>query len=146
VQTALAPAFKENLVKSLYKVLTAAAVTGGLVLIGTTFASGPGGLTLASISSAVTALPAKIATMVRAFWSSIFRLFMEFTKHASKQMAARKISEATVKKMLNDGKVINRNAGTATVQLGNTRVIVNTKTGKIITVTKAGGGGYAGGR
>lgn len=51
-----------------------------------------------------------------------------------------------MKKVLNDGKVINRNAGTATVQLGNTRVIVNTKTGKIITVTKAGGGGYAGGR
>lgn len=73
-------------------------------------------------------------------------LFMEFSKHASKQMAARKISGATVKKVLNDGKMINRNAGTATVQLGNTPVIINTKTGKIITVTKAGGGEYAGGR
>ena len=124
-------------------------VTTGLLSVSLVFAgSGAAMATPPAVAAESVRQPAPFTAVEAAipkFWSSIFKLFMQFTKHASKQATARGISQATVKKVLNEGKVIQRQNGTATTQLGNTRVVVNVKNGNIITVYKAGGGGFSGG-
>jgi hypothetical protein len=60
-------------------------------------------------------------------------------------MSQYRISEATLKRVLNDGKVIYAANGVKKIRLGNVTAVVNSKTGNVITVYYAGGGGGGGG-
>ena len=83
--------------------------------------------------------------MIKMWWSAVLRIGVSLTRHAVQRMGQRGISSARLQQALNDGKVIRSGGGTKTVMHGDVRVVVNSKTGKIITVTRAGGGGGGGG-
>ena len=84
--------------------------------------------------------------IIKTFWSAILRLFITISGHASKRMAERNISTATIQRILNEGQVISRHQGVTSVRSGNITVRVNSNTGNVITVIKASGGGGVGGR
>ncbi|MFD0791957.1 DUF4258 domain-containing protein [Microbacterium insulae] len=71
--------------------------------------------------------------------------FITFSKHALQRMSQYRVSEATMKRVLNDGKVIYSANGVKKIRLGNVTAVVNSKTGNVITVYYAGGGGCGGG-
>lgn len=75
------------------------------------------------------------------FWSSILRLFITFSRHAILRMVQRGVSQATVQRVLNEGKVIYRANGVIKVTRGGVTVTANAKTGTVITVTVSSGGG-----
>lgn len=83
--------------------------------------------------------------IVKHFWSGILRLFIPFSKHALQRMSQYRVSEATMKRVLNDGKVIYSANGVKKIRLGNVTAVVNSNTGNVITVYYAGGGGGGGG-
>jgi hypothetical protein len=60
-------------------------------------------------------------------------------------MGQNRISQATMKRVLNDGKVIYNANGVKKIRLSNVTVVVNSKTGNVITVYLAGGSGGGGG-
>ncbi len=74
------------------------------------------------------------------FWSAVLRLVISISSHAAQQMAARNVSHALLKTILNEGKKTTRN-GVAYVRYGNYEARVNATTGVVITVVKLGGGG-----
>lgn len=116
-------------------------------LVGSAGAGAGGGVAhaatvLVNTSSGVSAVgPIK----VKFFWSAVLRLFITIGHHASQAMAARNVSHALLKTILNEGKKTTRN-GVAYVRYGNYEARVNVNTGKVITVVKlTGGGGEAAG-
>lgn len=100
----------------------------------------------ASISAPALPASARAAAIrVKLFWSSIIRVFITISRHAGQRMAQYRISDALIKNVLNEGKVIYRANGITKVRSGGVTVVVNSKTGNVITVTRAGGGGGGGG-
>lgn len=75
------------------------------------------------------------------FWSAILRIFITISRHAAQQMAARNVSNALLKQILNEGRVIAQKNGVTTIRMGQVTVHVSTSTGNVITVIRAGGGG-----
>ncbi|GAB2836857.1 hypothetical protein GCM10027024_09250 [Microbacterium insulae] len=116
------------------------------VVVATLVGSAGGGVAhaatvLVNTSSGVSAVgPIK----VKFFWSAVLRLFITIVHHASQAMAARNVSRALLKTILNEGKKTTRN-GVAYVRYGNYEARVNVNTGKVITVVKLTGGGGGGG-
>ncbi|WP_449408337.1 DUF4258 domain-containing protein [Microbacterium maritypicum] len=81
------------------------------------------------------------------FWIPLLRLVAQWSKHALKQIAERNITENLVKIALQEGRRTKGNEkGTSVFEANGIRVVVNDKTGTIITVTRSGGGGSSGGR
>ncbi|QYM64521.1 DUF4258 domain-containing protein [Microbacterium sp. Se5.02b] len=81
------------------------------------------------------------------WWIPALFVMARLSAHAAKQIAARGISQNLVRIALQEGKRTRGNEkGTSVFTANNIRVIVNDKTGNIITVTRAGGGGASGGR
>jgi hypothetical protein len=100
----------------------------------------------ASISAPALPASARAAAIrVKLFWSSIIRAFITISRHAGQRMAQYRISDALIKNVLSEGKVIYRANGITKVRSGGVTVVVNSKTGNVITVTRAGGGGGGGG-
>ncbi|WP_165908981.1 MULTISPECIES: DUF4258 domain-containing protein [unclassified Rathayibacter] len=80
------------------------------------------------------------------WWIPALRLVGFFSKHALQQIAERNIRENLVRIALQEGtRTAGKDKGTSVFSANNIRVVVNDKTGKIITVTKPGGGGGGGG-
>jgi hypothetical protein len=101
--------------------------------------------TRASLSmESLTTTTRAAAIRVKLFWSSIIRVFITISRHAGQRMAQYRISDAVVKNVLNEGRVIYRANGITKVRLGRVTVVVNSKTGNVITVTRAGGGAGGG--
>lgn len=108
------------------------------------FAPAPAG---SGPSISLTAIPASAraaAIRVKLFWSSIIRVFITISRHAGQRMAQYRISDAVIKNVLNEGRVIYRANGITKVRSGGVTVVVNSKTGNVITVTRASGGGGGG--
>lgn len=81
------------------------------------------------------------------FWIPVLRLVAQWSKHALKQIAERNITENLVKIALQEGRrTKGKEKGTSVFEASGIRVVVNDKTGTIITVTRSGGGGSSGGR
>lgn len=81
------------------------------------------------------------------WWIPALSLMARISAHAASQIAARNIAQNLVRIALQEGKRTRGNEkGTSVFSANNIRVIVNDKTGNIISVTRAGGGGTAGGR
>ena len=80
------------------------------------------------------------------WWIPALRLVGSLTSHALRKIAERNITENLVRIALQEGK---RSAGkeknTSVFTANNIMVVVNDKTGDIITVMRAGGGGGGGG-
>lgn len=80
-------------------------------------------------------------------WSAILRMVLSISKHAGQRMAQRGMTQAQLKHVVNEGKVISRSGGVTKIRSGQWEVRVNSKTGNVITVIKhSGGGGVSGGR
>jgi hypothetical protein len=79
-------------------------------------------------------------------WSAILRMVISISGHASRRMVERGLSQATLKHIVNEGKVHARHGGVTYIRAVGWEVRVNSKTGNVITVVKVGGGGYSGGR
>ena len=81
------------------------------------------------------------------FWIPFLGIVARWTAHALKKMAERNISENLVRIALQEGRRTPGNEkGTSVFSANGIRVVVNDRTGAIITVTRAGGGGASGGR
>lgn len=80
------------------------------------------------------------AIRVKLFWSSIIRVFITISRHAGQRLAQYRISDAVIKNVLNEGRVTYRANGITKVRSGGVTVVVNSKTGNVITVTRTSGG------
>lgn len=81
------------------------------------------------------------------FWIPLLKIVAQWSKHALKQIAERNITENLVKIALQEGRrTKGKEKGTSVFEANGIRVVVNDRTGTIITVTRAGGGGSSGGR
>jgi hypothetical protein len=81
--------------------------------------------------------------LIRIIWSAILRMVITVSRHASSRMVARGVSETTLKRVLNDGKVVGRSGGVTRIRWGAYEARVNSTTGNVITVVRfsSGGGG-----
>lgn len=95
-------------------------------------------------ASSVAARGHTASSVSKFFWSSVLRLFITISTHASRQMSARNVSHTLLRTILNDDKRTTRN-GVAYVRHGNYEARVNATSGKVITVVKLSGGGGGGG-
>lgn len=78
-------------------------------------------------------------------WIPALGLVARWTAHALAQQAARNISTAAIRAALQEGRrVAGNQAGTSVFSHNGVRVIVNNRTGAIITVTRYVGGGGGG--
>lgn len=81
------------------------------------------------------------------WWIPVLGVMARISAHAAQQIAARNISQNLIRIALQEGKRTKGNEkGTSVFSTNGIRVVVNDKTGNIITVTRAGGGGSSGGR
>ena len=79
--------------------------------------------------------------LMRTFWSVILRMVITVSRHASSRMVARGVSEGTLKRVLNDGRVVGRSGGVTRLRWGAYEARVNSTTGNVITVVRIGSGG-----
>lgn len=81
------------------------------------------------------------------WWIPVLGVMARISAHAAQQIAARNISQNLIRIALQEGKRTKGNEkGTSVFSANGIRVVVNDKTGNIITVIRAGGGGSSGGR
>lgn len=80
--------------------------------------------------------------MADPFWIPLFGLVARWTTHALNQAAKRNISHQATQRAVQEGKSKRGNqAGTTLFNHNGIYVVVNNKTGAIITTYTAGGGG-----
>jgi hypothetical protein len=79
--------------------------------------------------------------LFKTFWSVILRMVITVSRHASSRMVARGVSDATLRRVLTDGKVVSRSGGVTRIRSGGYEARVNSSTGNVITVIRIGKGG-----
>lgn len=76
------------------------------------------------------------------WWIPAIKAVARWTTHALQQQAARNISDAAIKAALQEGRrTAGNQAGTSVFTNNGIRVVVNNRTGAIISVTRTSGGG-----
>jgi hypothetical protein len=68
-------------------------------------------------------------------------MVITISKHATSRMVSRGVSEATLRRVLNHGRVVSRSNGVTRIRWGAYEARVSSRTGNVITVVRVGGGG-----
>ena len=117
--------------------------TTAVVVVSLLSVGGQAAFTPASDAASATVQPMRGPILMKTFWSATLRMAITVSRHASSRMVARGVSDATLKRVLNDGKVVARGGGVTRIRWGAYEARVNSKTGNVITVIRfsSGGGG-----
>ncbi|WP_282847829.1 DUF4258 domain-containing protein [Microbacterium oxydans] len=105
------------------------------------------GITGSTLTQVVQHQGAAYPVVADPWWIPVLGVMARISAHAAQQIAARNISQNLIRIALQEGKRTKGNEkGTSVFSANGIRVVVNDKTGNIITVIRAGGGGSSGGR
>lgn len=127
--------------KSQYRVIAIMAIAGISIGLGAVSVTSQ----LSGTATSTVILSTKASKIWGPIWSAIMRAVLTFSRHAVVKATAARLTPATIKNIVNNGRVVNASNGVTRIRRGNIDVLINTSTGNIITIIKRTGGGSGGG-